>query len=96
MAEDGECFKENQTLYFYQLQVVKTPASLSQGILEILELVHMLVHDQVGTLIYVSFQGSMGVEPTKNTPCLHTLGTWNCKDIGELGRLNSLTTMHCS
>ncbi|KAF1741044.1 hypothetical protein MXB_5182 [Myxobolus squamalis] len=42
----------------------------------------MLVHSQVGALIYLSSCSSVGAKPTKNTPHLLPLGRLNPKGIG--------------
>ncbi|KAF1740488.1 hypothetical protein MXB_5365, partial [Myxobolus squamalis] len=54
--------------FFCHRQVVKTPAGLFQGNLEILQLVHTQVHMPTNTLSYLSFQGSVGVNPLKILP----------------------------
>ncbi|KAF1740418.1 hypothetical protein MXB_1510 [Myxobolus squamalis] len=41
----------------------------------------MPVHAWVVPLISLSFQGIVGVKPTKNTPYLLSLGTLNLKGI---------------
>ncbi|KAF1740957.1 hypothetical protein MXB_5509 [Myxobolus squamalis] len=43
----------------------------------------MLAHAQVGTLISLSFQGSVNVRPTKSTPHLLSLEMPNLKGIGS-------------
>ncbi|KAF1740804.1 hypothetical protein MXB_2851, partial [Myxobolus squamalis] len=52
-----------------------------QGNLEILQLIHVPVHTQVDNLIFLSFLGSVVVEPTKNTPYLLPLGTTDLKSV---------------
>ncbi|KAF1740936.1 hypothetical protein MXB_2855 [Myxobolus squamalis] len=40
-----------------------------------MQIFHLPVHTLAGTLISCSFQGSVGVKPTKNTPYLLPLAT---------------------
>ncbi|KAF1743771.1 hypothetical protein MXB_866, partial [Myxobolus squamalis] len=68
---------------FFQRRVVKISVCIYQENLEILQLFHVIVHAQVGTLIFISFHGSVVIEVTKNTPHLFPLGMPNIKDISS-------------
>ncbi|KAF1740525.1 hypothetical protein MXB_3108, partial [Myxobolus squamalis] len=60
----------------------ENPYQPLQGKLAILRLVHIPGYAWVGTLICLSFQGSVGVKPTNKTHYLLKLAMPNFKDIG--------------
>ncbi|KAF1741528.1 hypothetical protein MXB_5654, partial [Myxobolus squamalis] len=75
-----------------QRRVVKTSIGLSQENLAIPRFVHIPVHAWVDTLIYLSFQGTVGAKSNKHTPCLFPLGILNLKGIDSWGGSTQLTT----